>query len=606
MKHALDVAVMLDTIAHDEHLGMKELIPTKDNSIITGMKASFTVPDLKPASVDLVEWTVGLLKQNMGRVNEEAMQIPIFLLQLRGLQSKASAVELLSHLLLRLDKSSDADSNECTRYLIFHLINKLDERWSGVFRDVLDKIFSKLKASISKLTDEQNPDARVIERVLGSCSVIAEPCTDDARVAAQATLHSFQSYLADEWKTVMSLFINHPALTCRISGFEVLLYSQFWTGVSDKDAEHDIADKLTQAWFRYLTERFSALHIRGGKDAALRKVISNLVHDMSQEPRIARQLLETFCDRIYEGALESFSQSKYFTVTLSDNWLLLDVYRKQMSVHVASADEPLGQVSRRQMGSRFKPRQPRYLAHLADTDIERSYQDDIYANNIMDTAHLIQQITQQHAADFGSQIVIRLSTKWPAVVTPMDKYDQMLPLSLPNERDGLIGNTFRDHPGLFDLLHHCYTDGQPGIHDLLRSLLAYYIAFWHMDIVKQAESPWDHSVQLENTHQLLDLLSQTGAIETQLYNCRHLLNSMSIGDIGGLLYSAIWGYIRQCPVGSEIPGLGTTARPSSDMRLKHTMIAVDKVKVIVKHRLAHIVHRSKPSMEDLARQYEFL
>jgi hypothetical protein len=92
---------------------------------------------------------------------------------------------------------------------------------------------------------------------------------------------------------------------------------------------------------------------------------------MSHEPRIARQLLETFCDRIYEGALESFAQSKYFTLTLSDNWLLLDVYRKQMSVHVASADEPLGQVSRRQMGSRFKPRQPRYLAHLADTDIER-------------------------------------------------------------------------------------------------------------------------------------------------------------------------------------------------------------------------------------------
>lgn len=80
--------------------------------------------------------------------------------------------------------------------------------------------------------------------------------------------------------------------------------------------------------------------------------------------------------------------------------------------------------------------------------------------------------------------------------------------SLFHFSDGLIGNTFRDHPGLFNLLHHCYTDGQPGIHDLLRSLLAYYIAFWHMDIVKQAESPWDHSVQLENTHQLLDLLSQ--------------------------------------------------------------------------------------------------
>jgi hypothetical protein len=30
MKHALDVAVMLHTIAHDEHLGMKELILASD------------------------------------------------------------------------------------------------------------------------------------------------------------------------------------------------------------------------------------------------------------------------------------------------------------------------------------------------------------------------------------------------------------------------------------------------------------------------------------------------------------------------------------------------------------------------------------------------
>jgi hypothetical protein len=98
------------------------------------MKASFTVPDLEPASVDLVDWTVGLLKDRQGGANEDTMQIPIFLLQLRGLQSHKHAVELLSHLLFRLDRSFDADSNQSTRYLIFHLINRLDEKWPGIFR----------------------------------------------------------------------------------------------------------------------------------------------------------------------------------------------------------------------------------------------------------------------------------------------------------------------------------------------------------------------------------------------------------------------------------------------------------------------------------------
>jgi hypothetical protein len=97
------------------------------------MQASFTVPDLEPASVDLVDWTVTLLKDSLNRANEDDMQIPMFLLQLRGLQSQASAVELLSHLLFRLDRSSDTDSNASTRYLIFHLINRLDEKWPGIF-----------------------------------------------------------------------------------------------------------------------------------------------------------------------------------------------------------------------------------------------------------------------------------------------------------------------------------------------------------------------------------------------------------------------------------------------------------------------------------------
>lgn len=44
MKHALDVAVMLDTIAHDEHLGMKELIPVKITIIVVILSGSYPIP----------------------------------------------------------------------------------------------------------------------------------------------------------------------------------------------------------------------------------------------------------------------------------------------------------------------------------------------------------------------------------------------------------------------------------------------------------------------------------------------------------------------------------------------------------------------------------
>lgn len=107
------------------------------------MQASFTVPDLEPASVDLIDWTITLLKDNMNRANEVDMQIPMFLLQLRGLQSKLSAEELLSHLLFRLDRSSDADSNASKRYLLFHLISKFDEKWPGIFGRVCEDPISK-------------------------------------------------------------------------------------------------------------------------------------------------------------------------------------------------------------------------------------------------------------------------------------------------------------------------------------------------------------------------------------------------------------------------------------------------------------------------------
>ncbi|KAJ2955938.1 hypothetical protein NQZ79_g8145 [Umbelopsis isabellina] len=603
MKHALDVAVMLDTIAHDERLDMKALIPNQENSIVTAMQASFTVPDLEPASVDLIDWTITLLKDNMNRANEVDMQIPMFLLQLRGLQSKVSAEELLSHLLFRLDRSSDADSNASKRYLIFHLISRFDEK------EVLNKIFSKLESVISKLTDERNPDALIIGRVLGSCSVIAEPCQDDVLFhISKATLTSLQTYLAAEWKTVMSLFINHPSMICRTSGYEVLRYSRFWERTKEPNCVQEIVEKMTQTWFRQLSERFSAVHMRGEKYSALKIAFIDLFLEMSQDTNIAKHFMEYFADRIFDGALESVQQSRYYTFTPSENWALLETYRKQPSLLMGSACSPDKQMNRRRAGSKFKPRQARYFSQISKGDVERSYQDEVYTQNIDDTTALLERMAQQQHG-IGHQIATRISAKWPSVVTPIEKYDQMLPQALPTDRDGHIGNAFRDHPGLFGLLRSCYHDGQVGIYDLLRSLLAYYVAFWHMGVVEQAETPLEHCVQLEGTIQLIELLGQTGAIETQLSNCSHLLASLDIRDIGNVVYSAIWEYTRQCPVGTEIPGLGTVTKPSSDMRAKNTTIAVAKIKSIVGQRinsLSAMDIRADPKFEETAKKYHYL
>jgi hypothetical protein len=130
---------------------------------------------------------------------------------------------------------------------------------------------------VSKLTDEKNPDALIIGRVLGSCSVIAEPCQDDVPAQpARATLSSLQAYLAAEWKTVMSLFINHPSMTCRTSGYEVLRYSRFWNLTNERSSVYEIVEKITQTWFRQLSERFAAVHMEGEKYNALKMAFTHL------------------------------------------------------------------------------------------------------------------------------------------------------------------------------------------------------------------------------------------------------------------------------------------------------------------------------------------
>ncbi|KAG1071175.1 hypothetical protein G6F42_026051 [Rhizopus arrhizus] len=84
MKHALDVAIMLDTLAHDTRLDLTYLIPTGDKSIIDTLKPSFEQLDLKPTSIDLVQWTISIVSSSSSKQQRgvDDLKIPLFLLQL--------------------------------------------------------------------------------------------------------------------------------------------------------------------------------------------------------------------------------------------------------------------------------------------------------------------------------------------------------------------------------------------------------------------------------------------------------------------------------------------------------------------------------------------
>lgn len=92
---------------------------------------------------------------------------------------------------------------------------------------------------------------------------------------------------------------------------------------------------------------------------------------MSQDTNIAKIFIEYFTDKIYDGALESFQQTRYYTFTPSENWALLETYRKQPSILMESATSPDKQMNRRRAGTRFKPRQARYFSHISNREIER-------------------------------------------------------------------------------------------------------------------------------------------------------------------------------------------------------------------------------------------
>lgn len=85
-------------------------------------------------------------------------------------------------------------------------------------------------------------------------------------------------------------------------------------------------------------------------------------------------------------------------------------------------------------------------------------------------------------------------------------------LFLPYARDIAIGNAFKDHPVLFLILEHCSTGVRFPVGDIIRSILVYFIAFWHMPQVASAPSAFKYPTQLEETERLTKLLRKVFTI----------------------------------------------------------------------------------------------
>ncbi|KAI8988220.1 hypothetical protein BDF20DRAFT_815696, partial [Mycotypha africana] len=204
MKHAVDVAVMLDTLAHDPRLDLTHLIP-------------------------------------------------LFLLQLVILKDevvKDTAIDMFAQLITQLDRS-ESKSFMGARYLILELLTSTEAKWPGIFQIVLDNIFSR--AIAMHIADSEG--AVNVEKILGNLALLFEH-DSTAPNEPTAGFQAFHSYMTTHWRQVTLLFLNHPSMECRAVGYRVLTNSKFWLPITNKDDLQTIAKLFVDAWFRNLKGRY--------------------------------------------------------------------------------------------------------------------------------------------------------------------------------------------------------------------------------------------------------------------------------------------------------------------------------------------------------------
>ncbi|KAI9470965.1 MAG: hypothetical protein EXX96DRAFT_373932 [Benjaminiella poitrasii] len=558
MKHAMDIAIMLDTLAHDPRLGLKHLVPTGDKSIMDTLRPSFEQLDLKPASIDLIQWAVSLFSafdENKLRGADD-LKIPLFLLQLVLLKfddsDEIQAVDMLVQLITRLHKPvdlNDYSSLSGARYLILNLVSSAESKWASIFQNVLENIFSR--AIAMHIVDSGG--SINVERILGNLAMLFEPLPNgNNEEAIEPGFQSFQAYLTSHWRQVLLLFLNHPSMDCRAMGYRVMTNSRFWENHSTVEGcdPQTISKLLMDAWFRFMKGRYQRLGQKS-EDVMVADEQQRLIACCCKDTILAKTILSFAMDGILGGGLELFPVVNTNSLQ-QENLSLLDKLKNGQNEEKITPQH--------NMNFAWKP--PQFVTSLGFENQNEitDARDEIYIDNIERTTSLFfqfQDTCNEQFHEISMHILSRLRTIWSPETLSLEKYDDVLPINIPCQSDIVIGSAFKDHPILFLIFEKYYTSDErqhfPPHQDIVRSVLVYFIVFWHMKEVSNAPTTLKFATQLEETIRLISLLKPM-LPEFLAYSC-HIFPFMSAKDLGDILFQVIWYYLRWNSSMGHIPGI---------------------------------------------------
>ncbi|ORY92096.1 hypothetical protein BCR43DRAFT_80196 [Syncephalastrum racemosum] len=558
LKHAFDVAVVLDTMAHDARLDLKQSLQPGNNGLLEGLQPLLENRDLAFASIDMIKWILSILGSSTAPYDAEDLRIPKFLLQLFIFRhDQAVAADIFVSLISRLSipktyYQKQAETN--AQDVILNLLEAAETKWPGVLSSVLVATFHK---TIAAHVVSNSEDTVELENVLFNLSMLFE---DVDNMPQKKTAHAFKEYMVLHWRQVLMLFVSHPSMESRLLGYRLLRHSHFWefsVGYVEGFTPDIMAKQLAAAWFRHMKNRY--LLLEGALQDVVADELSSFISHCCQNVELAQAILSEILDGVLAGALETFPTADLSSFE-REKIPLIDKVRHEVHGSAPNVLETLTQAP-------SSARPPFYFITSSCLENDMETKDKIYMDNIRRTSDLFQTFRDlprsipEGALSVCKHVMEHWARRWKNERVPLESYDKVLPKNIPCERDVAIGNDFKDHPGVFPIFERCAVIGEWPISDITRSLLVYFIAFWHIPKITQAPSALTFATQVEQTARMLMLLQTNLPAEWQ--NIYQLLPFMSPLDIAAILYEVVWPYVRwsEAHANSTIPGIRSAIIP---------------------------------------------
>ncbi|KAF7720960.1 hypothetical protein EC973_005673 [Apophysomyces ossiformis] len=457
-----------------------------------------------------------------------------------------SSTDVLVRLITELGQPKPVpEANAGTRYLVLNLVEAAESKWPGAFQMVLEKVFSK--AIAVHIADSEG--SVNIEKILANLAMLYEKDVHGRdRFDTRPGFHIFKSYMASHWKQVLLLFVNHPSIECQVMGYNLLSNARFWErepGNVEAVDPQVLSKILMDSWFRHMKNQY--IHCLEGSDHIVLDKIQHLIEQCCLQTTLSKAILGAALDGILDGALEIFPKTDARLLSQAKISILDKIRRSDTS----KRNDAFGK----------HPRPPQFVTKIDILIPELDIRDKIYIDNIQRTASLFYKsafASLEDSKTISLHILSHLTSKWPRDIVSFDIYDEVLPKNIP------------------------YVSTPLPTSDIIRSVLVYFIAFWHMAEVSTVSTALQYSTQLEETIRIIGLLE--AILPESLFHSRRLLPFMSGKDIGDILYQVIWPCVRS-HYASGIPGLSARAQEISRTDIELEAKGLRSLTIIYERRL---------------------